>query len=159
MKCRVMGKTVEIPDERMRTVTATDAVLTKQGAVRTAQVLPLTSPLPGWPKPTDKWNYSFCQFLEMEKQAGRIKCWFYEPFSIWLVRPDKATKEKGIRHKVDFMIWYPDGLERKLEMVEVKGNGYRNLRDGITRYKLAKQMLPCFDWRMVKRERGGWVDY
>jgi hypothetical protein len=113
---------------------------------------------PGWPKPSDKWNAAYCRFLDLERQAGRIKWFWYEPFSFWLVLPDPSKGERGVRHKVDFMIWYPDGLERRIQMVEVKGYSKRNFRDGITRFKIAREKYPCFDWVIVKRKGNGWEE-
>lgn len=162
MKCRVMGKTVDVPDERIRLIVQAED--TGKGAgdggatherpqgndVKSGGRTSQPTNLPGWPKPTDKWNASYAQFLELEKQAGRIKHWWFEGFSIYL--PGK------VKYTPDFLIQYPDGLERPLHFVEVKGWS-RNLRDGITRYKIAASLFPCFTWSMVKRERGGWVDY
>ena len=144
MRVKTGGRTIEIPDERVQRGTAVQPTL----AVGMPQ-------LPGWPKPTDKWNYAYAQFLEMEKQAGRIRWWWYEPFSIWLVPPNKQERQRGVRHKVDYMVWEND---LSLSMTEVKGHS-RNLRDGITRYIIAREMFPCFKWRLVKRERGGWQNY
>ena len=108
------------------------------------------SPLPGWPKPTDKWNWAYANFLELEKQAGRVAYWFYEPWSMWL--------PGGVRYKPDFLVVFPDGLERKPQLVEVKGWS-RNLRDGKTRYTIAAAVFPCFEWIMVKRKSHGWEAY
>jgi hypothetical protein len=103
--------------------------------------------LPGWPKRSDKWNYAYALFLELEKQAGHVKYWWFEPSSFWL--PGE------VRYKPDFMVWYPCG---PIEYVEVKGWS-RNLRDGITRYKIAAATFPCFQWKMVKRKGHGWEEY
>lgn len=113
------------------------------------------SPLPGWPKPTDKWNYAYAQYLELEKQAGRVKWWWYEPLP-WGITLGGAEDKK--KYKPDFLVWYPDGLERRLEFVEVKGFS-KNIRDSITRYTVAKSLFPCFDWKMVKRKGHGWEEY
>jgi hypothetical protein len=76
---------------------------------------PAPSPLPGWPKPSDKWNWSYSQFLELEKQAGRVAYWVFEPWSMWLAG--------GVRYKPDFLIVYPDGLERKPRQVTYRADG------------------------------------
>lgn len=96
-----------------------------------------------------KWEAAYANKLELDKQAGYIKAWWYEPFSLWL--PGK------VRYKPDFMIQYPDGMERRVELVEVKGWS-RNLRDGMTRLKIAAALFPCFTWRLVKRTKGGGWD-
>lgn len=139
MIARIGGKKVEIPDSRVLRGTAVQP---------TASVgMPQ---LPGWPKPTDKWNYAFAQYLELEKQAGRVSYWIFEPWSMWL--------PGGIRYKPDFLVVFPDGLEQKPKLVEVKGWS-KNLRDGKTRYAIAAALFPCFDWAMVKRKNHGWEEY
>ncbi|MDI3463671.1 MAG: hypothetical protein OJF50_002492 [Nitrospira sp.] len=159
MKARIMGRTVEISDERMGKAKGgiAGSAYSPQGTCRLELTSGAAPSLPGWPKPTDKWNWSFCQFLDLERQAGRIKWFWYEPFSFWLVLPDRSKGERGVRHKVDFMIWYPDGMERRIQMVEVKGHS-RNFRDGITRFKMARDKYPCFDWVIVKRRGHGWEE-
>jgi hypothetical protein len=105
------------------------------------------------PPPTyrSKWEAAYASKLEMEKQAGLIKSWWYEPFSLWL--PGK------VRYKPDFLIEMPyiPGMERHLEIIEVKGWS-KNRRDGITRLKIAAALFPCFVWRMVYRTKGGGWD-
>lgn len=129
MKARIMGRTVEVGDRELST--ADNSIIR-----------------PGWPKETDKLNYSYAQFLELEKQTGRVLSWWYEPLSIWL--PGQ------LRYKPDFMIQRVG--RSMLEMVEVKGWS-RNLRDGITRYKIAAAVFPCFTWKMVKRKGHGWEEF
>lgn len=151
-KARIMGKTIEIPDELVMRGVGGAAIKPDSPGNRNSpkQADPAASPLPGWPKPSDKWNYSYAQYLELEKQAGRVAYWIYEPWSMWL--------PGGIRYKPDFLVVYPDGLELKPKLVEVKGWS-RNLRDGKTRYAIAAALFPCFDWAMVKRKGHGWEEY
>ncbi len=94
-----------------------------------------------------KWEANFAGKLELELRAGLIKAYWYEPFSLWL--PGK------VRYKPDFLIQYPHGLERSLEIIEVKGYS-RNLRDGMTRLKIAAALFPCFTWRLMRWTGGGW---
>ena len=96
-----------------------------------------------------KWEAAYASKLELEKHAGLIKAWWYEPFSLWL--PGK------VRYKPDFLIQYPDGLEQRLEVIEVKGWS-KNRRDGMTRLKIAAAIFPCFTWRLVYRTKGGGWD-
>ena len=82
--------------------------------------------------------------------AGIIKQWWYEPFSIWL--PGK------VRYKPDFLVQYPLGMERSLQIVEVKGWS-RNKRDGMTRLRIAAALFPCFEWTLAyKVKGGGWME-
>jgi len=94
-----------------------------------------------------KWEAAFANKLELEKRAGIISQYWYEPFSIWL--PGK------IRFKPDFMVkTFEDPV---MEIIEVKGWS-RNRRDGITRLKMAAALFPCFVWRMVWMKKGGGFD-
>lgn len=134
MKAKIMGRTIEVPASRVRGV----------------EPAPIPRPpLPeaaGWPKRDRKWEYAYTQFLELEKQAGTVRQWTYEPFSLWL--PGR------VRYTPDFLVWYTDG---RIELIEVKGWS-KNLRDGKTRYKIAAAMFPCFTWRMVARKGHGWEE-
>ena len=97
-----------------------------------------------------KWEAAYANKLELEKRAGVISAYWYEPFSLWL--PGK------VRYKPDFLIdhgvYRPDA---QLEIVEVKGWS-KNRRDGMTRLKIAAALFPCFTWRMVYRTKGGGWD-
>jgi len=104
----------------------------------------------GWPKRKDKWNYAYAQCLDAQKSAKVILDWWYEPHA-WRIA-------EGISHKADFLVWLTDSWgEPRLEIHEVKGWS-RNLRDGITRHKIARDRYPCFVWRMFKKEQGAFVE-
>ena len=107
---------------------------------------PAPSPSAEKPLYRSKWDAAYAAKLELEKQAGLVKAWWYEPLSLWL--PGK------VRYKPDFLIQYPEGLERRCEIIEVKGWS-KNRRDGITRLKIAAALFPCFTWRMVYKVKGG----
>lgn len=96
-----------------------------------------------------KWEETYASELVLRKHAGLIKNYWYHPFSMWL--PGK------VRYSPDFMIEYPYGLERRIEIVEVKGWS-KNLRDGMTRLKIAAAIFPCFTWKLVKKQKGGGWD-
>jgi hypothetical protein len=115
---------------------------------RVGKPVRLSSPVKAAASPyRSKWEAQYAAKLDMEKQAGVIKAWWYEPFSLWL--PGK------VRYKPDFMIEYIEG--KSLEIVEVKGFS-KNRRDGMTRLKVAAALFPCFVWRMVYRTKGGGWD-
>jgi hypothetical protein len=114
------------------------AVAGKRGSI------PVSSPY------RSKWEAAYAANLELAKQAGVIKQWWYEPMSIWL--PGK------VRYRPDFMVQYPLGMERSLQIVEVKGWS-RNRRDGLTRLKIAAALFPCFTWTLAyKVKGGGWME-
>lgn len=103
------------------------------------------SPQSGKPKYKSKWEESYSAKLELEKRAGLINGWLYEPFSFAL--------STGKRYRVDFVTWGPNGVE----CLEVKGKFVKNKRDGITRLYWAAQRFPFFTWRLVWRTKeGGW---
>lgn len=104
-----------------------------------------------------KWESAYAAKLELEKAAGLIKQWWYEPFSLWL--PGK------VRYKPDFMVQIETQVgqpsqqlwQDELQLIEVKGWS-KNLRDGKTRLKIAAALFPCFVWRLVYRTKGGGWD-
>jgi hypothetical protein len=79
--------------------------------------------------------------------AGLVKQWWYEPFSLWL--------PGGVRYKPDFLVQFPDELRLPLRIDEVKGFS-KNMRDSLTRLKIAAALFPCFSWALIRRENGGW---
>lgn len=101
---------------------------------------------------SSKWEAAYANKLELEKRAGLIKWWRYEPFSLWL--PGK------VRYKPDFLVHYhPTTLVETspmLEVIEVKGWS-KNRRDGVTRLKIAAALFPCFTWRLVQWNGSGFV--
>ena len=105
----------------------------------------LPTPPPKYPYDS-KWEAAYHAKLQLEIHAGLVKQVWLHPFSLWL--------PGGVRYKPDFMVQYPLGLERSLEIIEVKGWS-KNRRDGITRLKIAAALFPCFVWRMVYRVKGG----
>lgn len=107
------------------------------------------SELYGWPKRADKWNFAYAQELDARKKAGDILEWWYEPHA-WRIA-------EGVSHKADFMVHRESCGCPIIEIHEVKGYS-RNLRDGITRFKVARDKYRCFVWRMMKREKGRFVE-
>ena len=104
---------------------------------------PAPSP-PTRPSPyNSKWESAYAHKLQLELLAGEISGWWYEPFSLWL--PGQ------VRYKPDFLVQYPSG---ELYLLEVKGWS-KNLRDGMTRLKIAASIFYCFKWCLVHRLKGG----
>src|SRR5690348_18408746 len=104
MKVRTGGRVVEIPDERMAKAEGRSV---KEQARVPSGTLAAPSPLPGWPKPTDKWNWAYANFLELEKQAGRVKWWWYEPLP-WGITLGGARSEERRVGKECRSRWSPD---------------------------------------------------
>lgn len=119
-------------------------VSTKIGDIIRAAQKPAPSPKSPY---RSKLEAAYAAKLELEKHAGIVFQYWYEPFSIWL--PGK------VRFKPDFMVKTVG--DPVMEIVEVKGWS-KNRRDGITRLKIAAALFPCFVWRMVYRTKGGGWD-
>lgn len=126
----------------------------------TSRAMPAKEQVRGLQAPSpyrSKWEAAYVSKLELEKRAGLIVNYWYEPFSLWL--PGK------VRYKPDFLVQYfptghtvnRPGFVTTLELIEVKGWS-KNRRDGITRLKIAAALFPCFVWRMVYRTKGGGWD-
>lgn len=137
-------------------------VLKKHGRVRGAGVSSSTARVsrdgagarPALPSPyKSKLEAAFAAKLDLEKRAGLIKQFWYEPFSIWL--PGK------VRYKPDFLIQerlpLDDNDIRMLDLVEVKGWS-KNRRDGMTRLKVAAALFPCFIWKLAEYHNGQWQE-
>lgn len=95
-----------------------------------------------------KWEAAYAQQLDLEVKAGVVKAWRYESMSLKLA--------EGKRYRPDFLVQYPDGLEKPLTFVEVKGQWTKNRRDGLTHLKWAAQLYPMFTWILMWREAGQW---
>lgn len=109
--------------------------------------LPVANPAPSPYR--SKLDAAFATKLELELKAGFVKAWRYEPMSFKLAN--------GKRYRPDFMIQYPDELERHVEFIEVKGH-HANLRDSLTHLAWAAQRYPMFVWKLVKRINGHWEE-
>ena len=90
-----------------------------------------------------KWELLYAQKLNRDKADGLVTFWYYEPFSLWL--------PGHVRYTPDFLLQDKDGI---IHVVEIKGWS-PNLRDGMTRLKVAAAVFPCFEWQLVSRERNG----
>lgn len=95
-----------------------------------------------------KWEAIYAQQLDLEVNVGVVKAWRYEPISFKLA--------KGKRYRPDFLVQYPDGMEKPLTFIEVKGRWTKNRRDGLTHLKWAAQLYPMFTWILAWREGGQW---
>ena len=91
-----------------------------------------------------KLEASYELYLSALKHAGEIQQYWYHPLTLKL--------PGGIRYTPDFMVWPNEG---KVQIHECKGWS-KNLRDGMTRLKLASGLFSCWDWRLVKKNRGQW---
>ncbi len=135
MKARAGGKTFEIRDDLVRGGPSTERVLPpKYDANRS--VGKLANPVPA-PQYDSKWEERYAKKLEMDKATGQIVRFWHHPFSMWL--PGK------VRYTPDFLVQH----HGHLEIVEVKGWS-KNLRDGMTRLRIAASIFPCYTWTMAK---------
>jgi len=95
----------------------------------------------------NKTEERYAWFLEVEKRQGKILEWNYEQIRFQLTTPTKGTKV--VTYTPDFLIVLPDGFMR---IDEVKGPFVRE--DSEVKWKLAADLFPWFEWRMVQLKRG-----
>lgn len=96
------------------------------------------------PRFDSKLEMAYDQYLAALKFAKEIREYWYHPLTLKL--------PGGVRYTPDFMVWPNEG---KVQIHECKGWS-KNLRDGMTRLKLASGLFSCWDWRLVKKNRGKW---
>ena len=69
-------------------------------------------------------------------------------------------KFEAVKLKLAYRTWYtpdfwtiaPDG---RMEMIEIKGFLQD---DAAVKYKIAREAFPIFEWRMIRRVKGEWVE-
>lgn len=106
--------------------------------------VPEESPKPIIPKPRyrNKTESQYADYLEQLKHLKEIIDWRYEALGFRLA--------DGCFHYPDFLVVYHD----RFEVHEVKGF----LRDdAAAKFKIAKEMFPWVMWRMIRKEKGQWV--
>ena len=140
MKVKSGGRTFEIDETRVRGgVDVRHA--TRKGSSCEAAIQQTKSQrgelAPAPTKYDSKWEERYAKVLVMEQATGSIERFWYHPFSMWL--PGK------VRYTPDFLIQYPGHLQ----IVEIKGWS-KNLRDGMTRLKIAASIFPCYTWTVAK---------
>jgi hypothetical protein len=92
----------------------------------------------------NKWERNYAQYLDLRKYIKEIACYRYEGLAFRL-----ATNT--YLHP-DFLVVMPDG---RMEIHEVKGH---KREKWWARFKIAREMFPWFTWRVVKIEKGQWVE-
>ena len=99
---------------------------------------------------------AFANLLSLCKQSGRINDWSYEPMKLKLHKKSvlKAGKERvsWVYYVPDFLVVHNDG---SIEMIETKG--YLR-KDAELKYYEAVEKHDCYNWRMVRQEKGCWVN-
>ena len=95
----------------------------------------------------NKTEERYAWFLEVEKRQGKILEWNFEQVRLQLTKP--KTGVKIVTYTPDFLVVLPDGFMR---IDEVKGGFIRE--DSDVKWKLASELFPWFEWRMVQLKRG-----
>lgn len=95
----------------------------------------------------NKLEAAYAAKLDLEKSAGFIRAYWYEPMSIWL--PGK------VRYTPDFLVEYVGDPRPKLAFHECKGWS-KNIRDGMARFRVSSGFYSCFAWCLVKRDGHNW---
>jgi hypothetical protein len=94
----------------------------------------------------------YAAILEGRKLAGEIRDWKYEALTINLVQPTHGKKIKVRKTTLtpDWLILEDDCT---ITIAETKGRW----RDAsIVKWKLARALLPWFNWVLVTRINGAW---
>lgn len=99
------------------------------------------------PKFDSKTEAKYFSYLAALKHGGEIVDFWHHPFSLSL--------PGGLRHKPDFLVCVSP--TSRLQVREVKGWS-KNMRDGITRFRMASGLYHCFDWVMVREIKGRWEE-
>jgi hypothetical protein len=110
-------------------------------------------PAPHGPNKTESAWISHLDFLV---SAGRVKCYWYEPFRLRLTDPDPQTRRQTFSVP-DFLVIMAPGVsdDPRPRVVEVKG-GFVRL-DASVKFRLTMQAYsPAFRFSMVQRSRGTW---
>ncbi len=94
----------------------------------------------------NKTEQAYAEMLDLSRAMGRIHSYYAQRWTV-LLGPD-------LRYTPDFMVIRPDG---RIEFVEIKGF---EREDAIVKFKLAAELHPWADWKMVRKkgklEGGGW---
>lgn len=93
-----------------------------------------------------KTEQAYFNHLSALKFGGEIIEFWYHPFTLKLA--------DDVRYTPDFLVQVAPSTSR-LQIHEVKGWS-KNVRDGITRVKIAASLYHCFDWRMVRKGSSKW---
>jgi hypothetical protein len=135
MKARIGGREITVRGGVVRTRNAERERPTGEYG---RQGIPIagSNPAPA-PQYDSKWEERYAKQLATLKLAGEIINWWYHPFSMWL--PGK------VRYTPDFMVEH----HGHVQIVEVKGWS-KNLRDGMTRLKVASGVFTCYQWSLAK---------
>lgn len=119
----------------------------EQIAKRKGEVIRLRvreSTVPAGDRYRNKWERSYAQHLDLRKYIKEIQCYRYEAL-VFRLAPNTYLHP-------DFLVTMPDG---RMEIHEVKGH---KREKWWARFKIAKEMFPWFTWRVVKIEKGQWVE-
>jgi len=85
----------------------------------------------------------YAERCEFRKLAGEIKDWKYEPLTFRLA--------DDLKYIIDFLIVESDG---SFTFIETKGAFIR--REGLNKFKVAREMFPFFKFEMWQWDRGQW---
>jgi len=94
------------------------------------------------PRYRNKTEAAYAQYLDQLKHLKEIIDWKYESLGFRLA--------SGSFHYPDFLVIYRD----RIEVHETKGFLRGDSRE---KFVVAKEMFPWFVWKMIRKEKGQWV--
>lgn len=139
-------KTRWIDEDRLQIVGDTATVRREGSALDTPVRASQQSRDASRPVFDSKLEAAYDQYLAALKHAGVILEFWYHPLTLKL--------PGGPRYTPDFMVW-PAEPGARVQIHECKGFS-KNMRDGMTRLKVASGLYRCFYWRLVRRIKSQW---
>lgn len=88
---------------------------------------------------------AYADQLNILQAAKEVRWWRFEPVRFRI--------SASAFYRVDFMVWYADGV---IECVEIKGH---EREAAIARWKVAADTFPWATWKMIRRVGGAFEVY
>ena len=162
MKVRTGGRTIEIPDERMRGVREKDTVDATHSGTRAARQgvtfgtgqptknVEAQVPAFSYAPYRSKAEAAFARSLEFDKLAGMIKGWSYEPLRFKL--PGETNY-----YKMDFVAWgYAD--DPRPRFIEIKRGKLQSADRSLVKLKTAAGLNPWGRFMLYTLRRSTWIE-
>lgn len=113
---------------------------------------PVSSPAPS-PTFDSKDEADYATYLEGLKLGGDIVDYVHHPWSFLLPGGVKYTPDFLVISEIDPRMVLP----LQIALVEIKGH-HANMRDSITRVKIARGLFPWFPIRLIYRKKRKWLE-
>lgn len=108
------------------------------------------------PRGPNKTESAWISHIDFLIAAGRVRCYWYEPFRLRLTDPDPQTHRQTF-YVPDFLVIMAttEGEDHRPWVIEIKGRHV--WEDAQVKFKLARQAYhPVFRFSMIQRWQGAW---